>query len=56
MKVRNVSPLGDLFVPALGRDVKAGEVTEVAEVIGGDLLAQPDIWVLVKESTKEEVA
>lgn len=51
-KVKNVSSLGDLEVPALGRVVKAGETVEVPDQIGAALLEQPDVWVSPKE-TKE---
>lgn len=52
MKVKNVSSLGDLEVPALNRVVKAGETVEVPDVIGSALLAQGDVWTAAKE-TKE---
>lgn len=53
MKVKNVSSLGDLEVPALGgRVVKAGEVVEVPDDLGVRLLEQPDNWTPGKE-TKE---
>lgn len=52
MKVRNVSPSGDLYLPAVGRDVPAGEVIEVTEILGKSLLEQPSNWATVKEGTK----
>lgn len=52
MKFKNVSPLGDLEVPVLGRVVKAGEVFEVPKSIGESLEAQPDVFQVVK-SEKE---
>lgn len=52
MKVRNVSPLGDLEVPAIGRVVASGEAIEVPDPLGASLLEQPANWAPVKE-TKE---
>lgn len=45
-KIKNVSPLGDLDVPALGLTVKAGAQIEVANIeIAASLLEQPENWV-----------
>lgn len=44
-KVKNVSPLGDLWVPSLNKDVKAGASIDVSDDIAKDLLMQPDNWV-----------
>ncbi len=44
LKIKNVSPLGDLDVPLLGRVVKAGEVVEVTKEQSSKLLAQGDVW------------
>lgn len=44
MKVKNVSPLGDLVVPALNLVVKAGEVVDVSDDAGKSLLEQPENW------------
>lgn len=52
MKIRNVSPLGDLYLPAIGRDVTADEVFEVANELGASLLEQPANWAPVKETSK----
>ena len=43
-KVKNISPLGDVDVPALGLSVKAGETVEVAEDVAASLLEQTDNW------------
>lgn len=43
-KIKNVSPLGDLIVPSLGLEVKAGAIVDVAEDAAASLLAQPDNW------------
>lgn len=43
-KIKNVSPLGDLFVPAFGLTVKAGDVAEVTDEAAVSLLAQPENW------------
>lgn len=50
MKIRNVSPSGDLELPAIGRDVAAGEVIEVTAELGALLVEQPGNWALVKEA------
>jgi uncharacterized membrane protein len=45
-KIKNVSPLGDLIIPALnGLIVKAGEVANVSDEAAAALLAQPENWV-----------
>lgn len=45
MKIKNVSPLGDLDVPLLGnRVVKAGEEIDVSDAHAKRLLLQPDNW------------
>jgi hypothetical protein len=44
MKVKNVSPLGDLVVPALNLVVKAGDVVDVSEEAATSLLEQPANW------------
>lgn len=49
MKFRNVSSLGDLELPLLGRVVKAGEVFEVPASVGELLAVQPDVFQVVKE-------
>jgi hypothetical protein len=50
MKLKNVSSLGDLEVPAIGRVVAAGEVFEVTADLGASLAEQPSNWVVVKEA------
>ena len=52
MKLKNVSPLGDLDVPVLRRVVKAGEVFDVPESVGASLAAQPDVFQVVTEKEK----
>jgi len=45
-KIKNVSPLGDLVIPALGNlVVKAGESVDVSNEAAASLLEQPDNWV-----------
>ena len=39
MKVKNVSPLGDLYVVLLGREVAFGEVVEVTAAQGKELVS-----------------
>lgn len=41
MKIRNVSPMGDLDVPLLGAIVAHGEVVDVADEDAQVLLEQP---------------
>jgi hypothetical protein len=43
-KIKNVSPLGDLSVPALGLTVKAGDVVEVTDEAAASLLEQTENW------------
>jgi hypothetical protein len=44
-KVKNVSSLGDLNIPALGLDVLAGETIEVPDDVAASLLDQPSNWI-----------
>ena len=53
MRVKNVSPVGDLDVPVLGRVVVAGEVFEVPTDVGVALIAQPTNFVSVEKEIKE---
>jgi hypothetical protein len=43
-KIRNISPLGDVDVPALGLSVKAGETIEVSDEAAASLLEQTENW------------
>ena len=44
-KIRNVSPLGDLIIPALNNlVVRAGEVAEVSDEAAASLLEQEINW------------
>jgi len=43
-KVKNISPLGDVDVPALGLSVKAGATIDVADDVAASLLEQKDNW------------
>lgn len=43
-KVKNISPLGDVDVPALGLSVKAGATIDVADDIAASLLEQTINW------------
>ncbi|WP_461634498.1 hypothetical protein [Glutamicibacter soli] len=40
IKIRNISPLGDLDVPLLGQIVKAGQTITVPKAAADKLLAQ----------------
>ena len=45
-KIKNVSPIGDLVIPALGNlVVKAGESVDVSDAAAASLLEQPENWV-----------
>jgi len=43
-KIKNISPLGDLYVPSLSLEVKAGASVDVSDEVAAELLAQPDNW------------
>jgi hypothetical protein len=43
-KIKNVSPLGDLIIPSLDIEVKAGAIIEVSDEAAASLLAQTDNW------------
>jgi len=43
-KVKNISPLGDVDVPALGLSVKAGATIEVSDEAAASLLEQTINW------------
>lgn len=43
-KIKNISPLGDLDVPALELSVKAGATVDVADDVAASLLEQTDNW------------
>ena len=56
MKVKNVSPYGVLFVPALGRDVDAGEIVEIEDnELAESLLVQTTHFAPVGKETRETV-
>ena len=42
--IKNVSPLGDLFVPSLGLEVAFGETVDVPDDAAASLLDQPFNW------------
>ena len=47
--ITNISPLGDLIIPALGNlVVKAGESVDVSDEAAASLLEQPDNWASAK--------
>jgi hypothetical protein len=43
-KIKNISPLGDVAVPALGLTVKAGATVDVADDAAASLLQQTQNW------------
>jgi hypothetical protein len=43
-RIKNVSPLGELYVPSFNLTVKAGETAEVSEEAAASLLQQTDNW------------
>jgi hypothetical protein len=49
--IKNISPLGDLIIPALNNlIVKAGETVEVSDEAGESLLDQSSNWTLLSGS------
>lgn len=42
--IKNISPLGDVVVPQLGRVVKADETVDVADDILDSFICQTDNW------------
>lgn len=54
MKLRNVSPLGALWVQAVQRVVEPGEVFEVDDATGTALLDQPANFKAAPRSTPKE--
>jgi len=44
-KIKNISPLGELYVPSLNLTVKAGGIAEVSAEAAASLLEQTDNWV-----------
>ena len=56
-KIKNISPLGDLIIPALDDlIVKAGESAEVSDEAAASLLQQPDNWIPADKSAASLVA
>lgn len=49
-KITNVSPIGDLDVPLLGRIVHAGETVEVTDDQAATLAAQASNWQTVDDT------
>ena len=43
-KVKNVSSVGDMDVPSLGIQVKAGATVDISDEAAALLLDQPDNW------------
>lgn len=52
--ITNVSPLGDLVVPAFSLTVLAGQSVEVTDEQAQSLLAQPDNWQLATSTPTAE--
>ena len=50
-KIRNVSPLGELYVPALEITVAPGEVADVSDEAAASLLEQTENWAPVGKTT-----
>lgn len=53
VKIKNVSPFGDLDIPLLGRIVAAGEIVEVTEEEAGILLRQEANYQPVGKDARE---
>ena len=49
-KIKNVSPLGDLYIPALNATVNAGAILEVATEAAASLLEQSENWVAADQA------
>lgn len=49
MKLKNVSPLGDIWLPLVGAEIPAGGVFEVTDEQGAALLDQVGNFAAVKE-------
>ena len=49
-KIKNVSGLGDLVIPALGITVLAGAIADVSDEAAASLLEQKDNWVSADSS------
>jgi hypothetical protein len=43
-KIKNISPLGELYVPSLNLTVRAGETAEVSAEAAASLLEQTSNW------------
>lgn len=54
MHLKNINPLGDVFLPLLGRELARGETFEVSDEIGEKLLEQPDNYKQVQTKSKEQ--
>jgi hypothetical protein len=44
-KIKNVCPLGDLYVPELGLEIKFGEVVDVPDELAARMLEAPFNWI-----------
>ena len=44
MKLRNISPLGALYVPWLGRSVGRGETVDIEDSDAQYFLPQSEVW------------
>lgn len=53
-KFKNVSPLGDLYVPALGLEVASGEIIDVVDdEVAGHFRDQVETWKEVSGDSKK---
>jgi len=57
-KIKNVCPLGDLYVPELGLEIKFGETVEVPDELAARMIEAPFNWSSgdSKKSSPEPVA
>ena len=51
VKIRNISPLGELYVPALEITIAPGEIAEVSDEAAASLLEQTENWAPVAKPT-----
>lgn len=54
MRLRNISPLGQIDLPLIGRALEPGEVFEVDDAAGARLLEQPDNYEPAVEPNEED--
>lgn len=51
-KFKNISPAGELEVPALNQSIPRGAVAEIPDHLVDSFVAQPDVWKRMPGNTK----